>query len=52
MVRLIVGAIVNVGKGKMTEAEFEHIISSGQKHKHIRSAPAHGLYLAKVEYGS
>jgi tRNA pseudouridine38-40 synthase len=51
MARLIVGTIVNVGKGKMTETEFKHIISKGQKHKYIKSAPPHGLYLAKVDYG-
>ncbi|NIP38828.1 MAG: tRNA pseudouridine(38-40) synthase TruA [Candidatus Dadabacteria bacterium] len=52
MVRLIVGALVNVGKGKMTEDEFRQIVCSGTKHKYIKSAPAHGLYLAKVEYDS
>lgn len=52
MVRLITGALVSVGKGKMTESEFAEIISSGKKHKYIKSAPAHGLYLAKVAYDS
>lgn len=52
MVRLIVGTIVNVGKGKITESEFKDIISDGKKHKFIKSAPPHGLYLAKVDYGA
>lgn len=52
MVRLIVGTIVNVGKGKLTETEFKHIICKGQKHKYIKSAPPHGLYLVKVDYHS
>ena len=52
MVRLIVGTIVNVGKGKLTENEFKEIISNGLKHKYIKSAPPHGLYLAKVDYHS
>jgi len=51
MVRLIVGTLANIGKGKITETEFEQIIITGNKHKFIKSAPAHGLYLAKVNYG-
>ncbi|NIT13107.1 MAG: tRNA pseudouridine(38-40) synthase TruA [Candidatus Dadabacteria bacterium] len=50
MVRLIVGTLVNVGKDKMTVGEFRQVISEGQKHRCIKSAPPHGLYLEKVEY--
>lgn len=51
MVRLIVGTLANIGKEKITETEFEQIIKTGNKHKFIKSAPSHGLYLAKVNYG-
>jgi len=50
MVRLIMGTLVNVGKGNLTEYEFKLMINNGTKNKYIKSAPAHGLYLAKVTY--
>jgi tRNA pseudouridine38-40 synthase len=50
MVRLIVGALVDVGRGKMTVEAFEDIIISQDRSKASGAAPAEGLYLAKVEY--
>lgn len=50
MVRLIVGALVNVGLGKFTLEEFEQILTGGMDDKKRVVAPAHGLYLTKVEY--
>ena len=50
MVRLIVGALVDVGRGKITVETFENIIISQDRSKASGAAPAEGLYLAKVEY--
>ena len=50
MVRLIVGTLVNVGREKLSVNDFKHILKSGMKNKFVKSAPPHGLYLAKVEY--
>ncbi len=50
MVRLIVGALVDVGRGKLTVDAFEQIIISQDRSKASGAAPAEGLYLAKVEY--
>lgn len=50
MVRLVVGALLDVGRGKLTLAQFEAIISSKDRSKASGAAPAEGLYLAKVTY--
>jgi tRNA pseudouridine38-40 synthase len=50
MVRMIVGTLVNVGKQRLSANDFKSILISGEKNKYVKSAPAHGLYLAKVEY--
>lgn len=50
MVRLIVGALVDVGRGKLTIAQFEQIVASQDRSKASGAAPSEGLYLAKVEY--
>lgn len=50
MVRLIVGTLVDVGKGKLTVAQFEHILASQDRSQSSGAAPAEGLFLARVEY--
>lgn len=50
MVRLIVGTLVEVGKGKISPAQFGDILKNGIKTQHVVSAPPHGLYLKKVLY--
>ena len=50
MVRLIVGTLAEVGKEKITPSEFREILISGVKTKHVRAAPARGLYLKEVKY--
>lgn len=50
MVRLAVGAMLQVARGKMTLETFETGIRNGTRLKLAVSAPAHGLYLIKVEY--
>jgi tRNA pseudouridine38-40 synthase len=50
MVRLIVGTLLDVGRGKITVADFEQILASKDRSKASGAAPAEGLYLAKVEY--
>jgi len=50
MVRLIIGTLVQVGKGKITPADFEEILHSGEKTKFVYAAPPQGLYLKEVKY--
>lgn len=50
MVRLIVGALLNVGLGTISLETFEHHIQHKQKFKRNKSAPAKGLYLSRVIY--
>lgn len=50
MVRLIVGTLVNVGKGKLSPEQFRHILESGEKSKFVHAAPPWGLYLKEVRY--
>ena len=50
MVRAIVGTLTMVGKGKLTQDEFQAVIDSCNRSKAGKSAPACGLYLARVGY--
>ncbi len=50
MVRLAVGTLVQVGKGRITPLDFSEILDSGEKTKFVYAAPAHGLYLEEVRY--
>ena len=50
MVRLIVGAMVNVALRKATVAEVEGELRSGRSNKARLAAPAEGLYLIRVWY--
>lgn len=50
MVRAIVGTLLEVGLGKMTEDEFIKVIESKDRSNAGASVPAHALYLIEVSY--
>ena len=50
MVRIIVGALIDVGNGKKTKAELEEILKSGKREKNGKTLPAKGLCLVSAEY--
>lgn len=50
MVRLVVGTLLDVGRGKISVAEFEQIVASQDRGRASGAAPAEGLYLARVTY--
>lgn len=50
MVRAIVGTMIDVGRGKISEAEFIRIIESRDRSLAGTSAPAEGLFLTNIEY--
>jgi len=50
MVRLIIGTMVQVGKGKISHLDFAEILNTGEKNKFVYAAPPQGLYLKEVKY--
>jgi tRNA pseudouridine38-40 synthase len=50
MVRAIVGTLIDVGRGRFSLDYLEEILASGSRSLAGTSAPAHGLYLWKVDY--
>jgi len=50
MVRAIVGTLLEVGKGKLSLEDFRKIIEKKNRGAAGASAPAHGLFLADIEY--
>ena len=50
MVRLIVGNLLEVGKGKLMVKHFEQALKNRQAFRYFNAAYPQGLYLAKVEY--
>lgn len=50
MVRAVVGTLVDVGRGKMTPAQFCSVIESKARAAASAQAPAHGLFLTDVQY--
>lgn len=50
MVRVIVGTILEIGKGKLEVEDMKKIIEAKDRSKAGFSVPAHGLFLEKVEY--
>lgn len=50
MVRAVVGTLFEVGRGKMSEAEFQNVIDCRNRCAAGQSAPAEGLFLTKVCY--
>ena len=49
-VRIMTGTLVEVGKGKFNSSDVRDIIKSRDRSQAGATAPAHGLYLLKVEY--
>ncbi len=50
MVRAIVGSMIDIGRDKLSIAEFEEIIKAKDRSKANFSAPAKGLFLTNIEY--
>ncbi|EDY85055.1 tRNA pseudouridine synthase A [Verrucomicrobiia bacterium DG1235] len=50
MVRSLVGAVVNVGLGRMQVSEIERLLESAVRSPMVQAAPAKGLFLEKVFY--
>ena len=50
MVRIIVGTLVEVGRGRLTIADIKNLLSAGKRADAGMTAPAHGLCLSWVRY--
>lgn len=50
MVRNLVGTLLDVGRGKVSAAEFSTILQAKDRTKAGATAPAHGLFLKEVFY--
>jgi tRNA pseudouridine38-40 synthase len=50
MVRAIVGTLIDIGSGKMSQVEFEEILNARDRCRAGTSAPAKGLFLVNIEY--
>lgn len=50
MVRLLMGALVGVGRGRLDVADLRRALSSSVEQPLSPAAPAHGLYLHHIEY--
>lgn len=50
MVRIIVGTLVKLGRGKISLDDFKSIIEAKDRTKAGMTAPPHGLFLKEVEY--
>ena len=50
MVRAVVGTLLDVGRGKMTEEDFQAVVDARNRCAAGQSAPAEGLFLADIEY--
>jgi tRNA pseudouridine38-40 synthase len=50
MVRRIVGALIEVGRGKIEPEYIEALLRKKTSMLHARTAPPHGLFLLKVKY--
>ena len=50
MVRNIVGTLVEVGRSRLTSAEFQAILAARDRQKAAATAPARGLFLMQVAY--
>ncbi|HYG01410.1 MAG TPA: tRNA pseudouridine(38-40) synthase TruA [Chryseosolibacter sp.] len=50
MIRVIVGHLVQIGRGDMTKDEFESMLITKAPSPNVARAPAQGLYLSSVVY--
>jgi len=51
MVRFIMGALINIGKGNLSLVDFERSLSTGVTYGARMKAPPHGLHLMQINYG-
>ena len=51
MVRLVVGTLLDVGRGKMSPRQFQELLWAQRRVDAGGAAAARGLFLSKVEYG-
>jgi tRNA pseudouridine38-40 synthase len=51
MVRAIVGTLVEVGRGRQRADWMRDVIASRDRSRAGKTAPAHGLFLVRVDYG-
>lgn len=51
MVRILVGTLVQAGKGKMSTEHVRGLLEKGDRTQAGPTAPAHGLILVRVHYG-
>jgi tRNA pseudouridine38-40 synthase len=49
-VRAIVGTLIDVGKHRITTADFARILNSGARTSAGESVPARALFLERVDY--
>lgn len=50
MVRAVVGTLLDVGTGKISQKDFQHILKSRDRKKAGANVPPQGLYLTRVKY--
>lgn len=50
MVRIIVGTLIDVGRGKVTVSELNHILEAKDRTQASKTMPAKGLVLYNVQY--
>ena len=50
MVRLVVGTLLDVGRGRLTPLEFQQLLWAQRRVDAGSAAPARGLFLSRVEY--
>ena len=50
MVRMLVGALVDAGTGRLSKSDIEGILASKKRGNYFQAAPARGLFLEKVFY--
>ena len=51
MVRLVVGTLLDVGRGRLTPRQFQQLLWDRRRVEAGGAAPARGLFLSKVAYG-
>ena len=51
MVRIIVGTLLEVGRGKMSPERFREIMDAGDRRLAGPTVPPQGLFLVRVDYG-